>query len=38
VPPERVCGTIVIRGEPLEVDETLVHYVKPVDSTAPSSS
>jgi GNAT superfamily N-acetyltransferase len=38
VPPERVCGTIMIRGEPLEVDETLVYYVKPVDSTAPSSS
>ena len=38
VPPERVLGTIMIRGEPLEVDETLVFYVKPVDSTARSSS
>jgi hypothetical protein len=30
VPPVRVEGTIVIRGEPLEVDDTLVYLVKPL--------
>lgn len=30
VPPVRVEGTILIRGEPLEVDETLVYLVKPL--------
>jgi GNAT superfamily N-acetyltransferase len=30
VPPVRVQGTIVIRGEPLEVDDTLVYLVKPL--------
>ena len=38
VPHERVRGTIMIRGEPLEVDETLVYYVKPVDFPGPPSS
>jgi GNAT superfamily N-acetyltransferase len=28
VPPVRVAGTIVIRGEPLEVDDTLRYLVK----------
>ena len=31
VPAERVEGTIVVRGEPLEVDDTLVYLVKDVD-------
>jgi GNAT superfamily N-acetyltransferase len=30
VPPVRVEGTIMIRGEPLEVDDTLVYLVKPL--------
>jgi GNAT superfamily N-acetyltransferase len=30
VPPVRVEGTILIRGEPLEVDDTLVYLVKPL--------
>lgn len=30
VPPVRVKGTIMIRGEPLEVDDTLVYLVKPL--------
>jgi GNAT superfamily N-acetyltransferase len=30
LPPVRVEGTIVIRGEPLEVDDTLVYLVKPL--------
>jgi GNAT superfamily N-acetyltransferase len=30
LPPLRVEGTILIRGEPLEVDDTLVYLVKPL--------
>ena len=30
LPPLRVKGTILIRGEPLEVDDTLVYLVKPL--------
>jgi GNAT superfamily N-acetyltransferase len=30
LPPLRVEGTIMIRGEPLEVDDTLVYLVKPL--------
>jgi GNAT superfamily N-acetyltransferase len=30
VPPVRVEGTIVVRGRPLEVDDTLVYYEKPL--------
>jgi GNAT superfamily N-acetyltransferase len=29
-PPKHMQGTIMIRGTPLEVDETLLYYVKPV--------
>ena len=28
--PERVQGTIMLRGEPFEVDDTLVYFVKPL--------
>ncbi len=40
VPPERVRGTIVIRGEPVEVDDTLIYLVRDliVDSSRPRSS
>jgi len=31
-PPQRVQGTIVIRGRPVEVDDTLVYLVKDLDS------
>jgi GNAT superfamily N-acetyltransferase len=38
VRPERVRGTITIRGEPLVIDDVLLYYVKPVDfADAPSS-
>jgi GNAT superfamily N-acetyltransferase len=30
VPPVRVVGTITLRGEPFEVDDTLVYLVKPL--------
>ena len=30
IPPQRVEGTILIRGEPLEVDDTLLYLVKPL--------
>jgi predicted GNAT family acetyltransferase len=30
VPPKRVHGTILLRGEPFEVDDTLLYLVKPV--------
>lgn len=30
IPPQRVQGTILIRGEPLEVDDTLLYLVKPL--------
>lgn len=30
VPPVRVEGTILVRGRPLEVDDTLVYYLKPL--------
>jgi GNAT superfamily N-acetyltransferase len=38
--PQRVAGTIVIRGKPLEVDDTLIYLVKdlPVDSEPSRSS
>jgi GNAT superfamily N-acetyltransferase len=38
VPPERVRGTITIRGEPFEVDDVLLYYARPVDFAAPPSS
>jgi GNAT superfamily N-acetyltransferase len=40
VPPRRVEGTILIRGRPLEVDDTIVYLVKdlPVDFGAVRSS
>ena len=41
VPPRRVQGTIMLRGEPFEVDDTLLHREKelrPVDSTPSRSS
>jgi GNAT superfamily N-acetyltransferase len=38
IPPERVDGTIIVRGEPLEVDDTLVYVVKDVDPGAARSS
>jgi GNAT superfamily N-acetyltransferase len=38
VPAERVAGTIVVRGEPLAVDDTLVYLVKDVDPAASRSS
>jgi ribosomal protein S18 acetylase RimI-like enzyme len=38
VPAERVEGTIVVRGEPMEVDDTLVYLVKDVDPDASGSS
>jgi GNAT superfamily N-acetyltransferase len=37
-PPRRVCGTITVRGEPLEVDDTLVYFTKPVDFSSGRSS
>lgn len=38
-PPRRIRGTIMLRGEPFEVDDTLLEYEKAVDSGAsrPSS-
>jgi GNAT superfamily N-acetyltransferase len=30
LPPRRVCGTILLRGAPFEVDDTLLYLVKPV--------
>ena len=40
IPPERVKGTIQIRGEAVEVDDTLLYLVKPigVDFAPPRSS
>jgi len=38
VEPERVTGTIVIRGQPIEVDDTLIYLVKDVDSGSSRSS
>jgi len=38
VEPERVTGTIVIRGQPAEVDDTLIYLVKDVDSGSSRSS
>lgn len=41
VPPERVRGTISLRGEPFEVDDTLLYFSKalpPVDFAGASSS
>jgi GNAT superfamily N-acetyltransferase len=38
VEPERVTGTIVIRGQPTEVDDTLIYLVKDVDSGSSRSS
>ena len=40
VPPKRVKGTILIRGEPFEADDTLLHREKrlAVDSAPPRSS
>ena len=38
IPPERVLGTITIRGRRVEVDDTLVYLVKDVDSGASRSS
>ena len=38
VPPKRVRGTITLRGEPFEVDDTLLYFVKAVDFAAPGSS
>ena len=40
VEPRRVLGTIIIRGRPLEVDDTILYLVKdlPVDSATPRSS
>jgi ribosomal protein S18 acetylase RimI-like enzyme len=40
LPPKRVEGTIVVRGRPLDVDDTIVYLVKdlPVDSGAVRSS
>lgn len=32
--PERVLGTIMLRGEPFEVDDTLVYLVKPLSGAA----
>ena len=37
-PPQRLCGTITLRGRPLAVDDTLLEYEKPVDSAAARSS
>jgi ribosomal protein S18 acetylase RimI-like enzyme len=37
-PPQRIKGTIRIRGRPLAVDDTLLEYEKPVDSAQPRSS
>jgi ribosomal protein S18 acetylase RimI-like enzyme len=31
LPPQRVQGVIVIRGEPVEVDDTLIYLVKDLD-------
>ncbi len=38
--PERIQGTILMRGRPVEVDDTLIHLVKdlPVDSGTSRSS
>ena len=40
LPLQRVEGTITIRGEPMEIDDTLIYLVKdlPVDSGSPRSS
>ena len=40
LPPQRVKGTIVIRGRPVEIDDTLVYLIKDVgvDSRPPRSS
>jgi GNAT superfamily N-acetyltransferase len=40
LPPQHVKGTIVIRGKPVDIDDTLVYLVKDVavDSGAPRSS
>jgi GNAT superfamily N-acetyltransferase len=40
LPPQRIKGTILIRGKPLGVDDTLLYLVKTldVDSAAPRSS
>jgi GNAT superfamily N-acetyltransferase len=41
VPPERVRGTIMLRGEPFEVDDTLLYFSKalpPVDFASTRSS
>ena len=38
VEPERVSGTIVIRGQPTQVDDTLIYLVKDVDSDSSRSS
>jgi GNAT superfamily N-acetyltransferase len=38
VPPERVHGTIRLRGEPFEVDDVLLYFVKRVDFVGASSS
>jgi len=29
--PERVQGTVLMRGRPVEVDDTLIHLVKDLD-------
>jgi GNAT superfamily N-acetyltransferase len=38
LPPKRVQGTITIRGEPFEVDDTLLYFTKPIVDLAPGSS
>jgi GNAT superfamily N-acetyltransferase len=37
-PPQRLKGQITIRGRPLDIDDTLLEYEKPVDFTAARSS